>query len=111
MGMFGTLLGRSMAGGPSPTPTPNSPNSPKSPRRRLHVERLESRTMLSVTASLSAGLLTITGDANRDYIRVLLDAGNGELKVESYFQTIGEFSNVTQIMVYAGSGKGTVVIV
>jgi hypothetical protein len=38
--------------------------------RRLHIEHLESRDMLSVTATLNAGTLSVTGTGASDLIQV-----------------------------------------
>jgi uncharacterized protein GlcG (DUF336 family) len=77
--------------------------------RRLHVETLESRSMPSVTSTLTAGVLTVTGDANRDLIRVQYNSATNQIIVQDYFQNVGVFngSAVNMIVVNAGPGKGT----
>src|SRR5437763_286877 len=75
---------------------------------RLNVERLETRTVPAVTASLAAGTLTVTGDAARDHIDVFIN--QGQLVVRDHGQVVGNFNPaaVTAINVQADGGNDVV---
>jgi uncharacterized protein GlcG (DUF336 family) len=77
-----------------------------SPTARLSLERLESRDLLSVSASLTSGVLSVDGGPERDHIWVRLDQSSSEVIVENFGQTIGSFANaaVTEIVIHGGGG-------
>ena len=67
--------------------------------RRLQIESLECRTMLSVTSTLAGGVLTITGDNNRDLIHVNFNPASNLITVENYFHDVGDFNASTVSMI------------
>ncbi len=71
---------------------------------RFGVEQLESREMLAVTTSLSAGVLTITGNTAHDNIRVVGTATAGELMITGRNDSVGNATLVN------GVANGTVTI-
>src|SRR5437763_922570 len=75
---------------------------------RLHVERLETRAVPAVTANLAAGVLTVTGDAGRDRIDVLLD--QGQLVVRDHGRNVAGFAPaaVASITITTGGGDDVV---
>ena len=58
-------------------------------RKRLGIERLESRCMLSgnVTANVSGGYLTVRGDSNGNNISINGTATSGQLVIEGFNRT------------------------
>jgi uncharacterized protein GlcG (DUF336 family) len=100
--MLGFLLGRSEAD-----------NAWRKRLRRLRVERLESRFAPAITSVLSGGVLTITGDANHDYIRVKLDQATNDLLVTTATNTIAQYAeaSVTSIIINVGSASHDIAIV
>jgi hypothetical protein len=81
-----------------------------SPLRNRHLraalESLEDRTQPSVTASFSAGLLTITGDGGSNVIQISDEgtavAGHGD------GVALGTFTGVTDVLVASGGGDDQV---
>jgi uncharacterized protein GlcG (DUF336 family) len=75
---------------------------------RLNLERLETRAVPAVTASLAAGVLTVTGDAGRNHIEVFVN--QGQLVVRDRDQVVGTFNPaaVTAINVQSGDGNDLV---
>lgn len=105
MGLLSTLLGRS-----------EKRRLPKSARDRFVTlwgpEPLESRSLWSVSATLSDGILTIVGDNGRNYIEVAPNAAQSALVVSDFGVVAGQFnpSSVQSIDITTGNGKNTVVI-
>jgi uncharacterized protein GlcG (DUF336 family) len=99
--MISGLLGRSGTGSSAPA------------RRRLRVERLESRDLPSVSAVLAGGVLMVNGDANHNLIRVQLDTTNNQIVVRNFVDVVASFStaSVTSLVVNAGDGQSTIVTV
>jgi uncharacterized protein GlcG (DUF336 family) len=75
---------------------------------RLHVERLETRAVPASTATLAAGMLTVTGTPGRDDINIFLN--QGRLVVTDHGLQIGSFAPaaVSSINVQAGAGDDIV---
>jgi uncharacterized protein GlcG (DUF336 family) len=75
-------------------------------------ERLEPRTVLSVSATLSDGILAVTGDPGRNHIEVGLNAAQSALIVSDFGVVAGQFnpSAVQSLDIVAGNGQNTVVI-
>lgn len=78
----------------------------------LTLERLEDRSLLAVTADLAAGVLTVTGDADRNNLNVALDNQNNDLVVRSFAQEIARFDSalVTTILVVGGAGQDVLTV-
>lgn len=79
--------------------------------RALQVETLETRNLLAATASLTGGVLTVAGDAQRDVIRVSLDSARNQIVVQSQVIEIARFAStaVTSIVVNVDGGASNVV--
>src|SRR5262245_274217 len=75
----------------------------------LDCEKLEDRAV-PATAVLAGGTLTVTGDADDDRIRVVLEGAN--LRVLDGTQELGLFPSaaVTNIVVNTGDGNDTILI-
>jgi uncharacterized protein GlcG (DUF336 family) len=75
---------------------------------RLHVERLETRAVPAVTATFAAGTVTVTGDAGRDHVEVLLD--QGRLVVRDHGHTVGSFdpAGVAAINIQTDGGNDVI---
>ncbi len=73
-------------------------------------ERLEDRTLLSVSANLSHGLLAVVGTGPRDHIEVSL--ASNQLVVTDFGRTVGSFASadVTNIAITEGDGNNVVII-
>lgn len=71
---------------------------------RLNVERLEIRSVPAVTATLAAGVLTVTGDAGRDRIDVRND--DSLLVVLDHGRPVGSFSSAAVATITINSGAG-----
>src|SRR5262245_20704688 len=97
--MPGPKLGRSGSGLPR-RPVP------------LRVEALEGRNLPAATATLTGGLLSVVGDANRDVIRVSLDVAHNQLVVQSMVIEIGRFDSaaVNSILIIGGGGRDSITV-
>jgi uncharacterized protein GlcG (DUF336 family) len=75
-------------------------------------ERLEPRTALSVSATLSGGVLSVVGDAGRNHIEVGFDAAQSAVVVSDFGVLAGRFdsASVQSLDVVTGAGQNTVVI-
>src|SRR5262245_53851568 len=76
----------------------------------LRIEELEPRNLSAVTAMLAGGALTVTGDADRDSIRVSLDAPANQIVVRNFLTEVGRFAApaVTSLSIDAGPGDDVV---
>jgi uncharacterized protein GlcG (DUF336 family) len=76
------------------------------PPRRLELEELESRNLLSVSANLLDGVLTVTGGPEREIIHVSFDAPAAELVVQDAAGDVGRFASagVSSIAISTGDG-------
>src|SRR5436190_8086770 len=78
-------------------------------RRRLHIEHLESREMLSVSSTNVAGALTLTGTGASDLIQVTQSGnkwkvtGLGTTKIDG--KSSQSFTGVTSIAIDLGNGN------
>jgi uncharacterized protein GlcG (DUF336 family) len=81
-------------------------------RSRLSVEPLESRLLLSASASLTGGVLSIAGDGGNDRILVREDSATAQLLVQDRGHTVGQFASsaVQQIQINTGSGNCFVMV-
>jgi uncharacterized protein GlcG (DUF336 family) len=85
------------------------------PRRFVRLEgpeRLEDRTVPSVTANLSNGLLAVVGDGPRDHIEVSLNTAKTQIVVTDFGQEVGSFASadVSNIAITEGDGNNVVII-
>ncbi len=77
--------------------------------RRLHIEHLESRDMLSVSSTLSAGTLTLTGTGAADLLQVTQSGnkwkvtGLGTTKIDG--KSSESFTGVNSIEIDLGNGN------
>ena len=83
-----------------------------SPRTKIGLEILEAREMLSVTLMFNHGVLTFTGDAGSDTVRVVDTglAGGGQLLYQinsGAWQTVG--GEVWRVALNMGGGTDTVI--
>ena len=71
------------------------------------IERLEERRFLTVTASFSAGVMTVTGDADANRVSIGRNLDTGQLVVRSADTTIGSapYADVTSIVVNLLGGE------
>jgi uncharacterized protein GlcG (DUF336 family) len=105
MGLLSTLWGRSEKRRPA-----------KSQRSRYVTlsgpELLESRELLSASATLSGGILSITGDNGRNHIEVAPNAAQSALVVRDFGVVVGQFNpnDVQSLDIVTGNGQNTVVI-
>jgi uncharacterized protein GlcG (DUF336 family) len=110
--MFGTLLGLKGSG----ARRLSSAASLRGPAslRSLGVEALEARNLLSVSAVLNNGVLSITADptVTSNNIRVLLDPTTNSLVVRSFADNLASFSSaaVTTIVIQGGTGSNILAI-
>src|SRR6266436_6119762 len=75
---------------------------------RLKLERLETRAVPAVAATLAAGVLTVQGTPDRDRINVFLD--QSRLVVTDHGLPVGAFdpAAVSSINIQAGAGDDVV---
>src|ERR1051326_8386263 len=88
-----------------------TPRRPKPPTAaRLELMRLEPRETPTATASLAAGVLTITGGSEINRVTIILDASATNLIVKDGGILLGTFSaaSVTQIQADLGGGPDTI---
>lgn len=99
-----TILGRLRGRGNKATPQTSRRSPP------LSLERLESRTLLTATASLGGGLLTILDGPGNDRVNLSRDAVHNQLVLLDGGREIGRFASgaVSQIAINAGSGNDVV---
>src|ERR1051325_3123180 len=87
---------------------------PQKQTRRFLLERLEDRINPSVTASVVAGVLTVTSDAISDDILVADIDADGSVDVDDLgtegtdFANLGDITSLSGISVVAGDGADTI---
>jgi len=83
----------------------------RSSNRKLRVEQLENRAMLSVTASvLNGDTLSVIGDSNPNTIRVVQDAAATAWTVFNGVTNLGTFSNIRNININPKVGPDAVTV-
>ena len=83
----------------------------RSSTRKLRVEQLENRAMLSVTASvLNGDTLSVIGDSNPNTIRVVQDAAATAWTVFNGVTNLGTFSNIRNININPKVGPDAVTV-
>ena len=80
-------------------------------RTRPALEELESRNLLTVTAGLAGGALTILGDAQREIIQVSFDAPDAQLVVRDAQGEVGRFASASVQSIAISTGDGGVITV
>jgi len=80
-------------------------------RLRPALEELEPRNLMAVTAGLGAGVLTVTGDAQREIIQVSFDAPDAELVVLDAQGVVGRFASASVQSIAISTGDGGVITV
>jgi hypothetical protein len=90
-----------------------SPKRRSRPARRapLQLEQLESRNLMAVTATLGAGVLTVTGSPNRETILVSLDPILNQLVVQDAQGVVGRFASPTVTSIAIATGDGGIITV
>ena len=77
----------------------------RSRNARIGVESLGDRVVPAVTASLSAGVLTLTSDAANDQVNVKPGTTAGQVEVLSGQASLGTFSSVSRMEFYGNAGN------
>ncbi len=80
-------------------------------RFRPALEELEPRNLMSVTTGLAAGVLTVTGDVQRNIIQISLDAPDAELVVRDAQAEVGRFASASVQNIAISTGDGGLITV
>ena len=105
MGWFSTLLGRRDTRQPAQSECHRFV-------RLEGPEALEPRSLLSVSATLTGGILSITGDNGRNVIAVAPNSAQSALVVSDFGNVVGQFdpNAVQSLEITTGNGQNSVVI-